>query len=63
LAGGAAPPPPPSPHGEEAQRAVSNHAPQTMRLLILRDARLRRAPQDEDSVPPLGTTKSASINR
>ncbi|WP_205523734.1 hypothetical protein, partial [Rhodopseudomonas sp. BR0C11] len=49
------------PHGEEARSAVSNHAPQAMRLLILRDARLCRVPQDED-FGRLAKAKSASIN-
>ena len=54
------------PHGEEARSAVSNHPPELCVALILRDARLRRAPQIEDSVPlerPYRCNQSISRSR
>ncbi len=62
------------PHGEEARSAVSNHEAPTSRTLatparapvtaacrglILRDARQRRAPQDEDQAPWVGPVAAA----
>ncbi|PZA12798.1 hypothetical protein DNX69_06285 [Rhodopseudomonas palustris] len=48
--------------GTEARNAVSNHAPQAMRLLFLRDVRFAGLLEDQDPVLFSGRAKSASIN-